>query len=919
MSVATEYKKLQSIYDSLDSNAPKAALQTCNKLLKKNPKSQIIRTLKSLALVRTSRIEEGAVQCDEILKERPVDDDVLSALTFTLRHIGRHEDIVNMYEDAFRRVPHNEELGVQTFFALVRVGSWKTAQQVSLKLSKLFPSNSRYIFWSATSAYLQACDPTTASNAKPVLLALALRMLSQLPFPSDSLSTPDKLYLHLEILLSYNEPKLLDAFDLLNSERGKSLAESSLAIEERRREIWLKLSKFAEEKELGEKKLGQGDRNWLTFLSYVHSVVGLCSSLEGNSSASMAKEALSYLSSLASSDGEKERGAHLAVLELFLTAQNLHEGRLVAPQSLTDAIKTYFGLFSHRACCFEDLKPYVDALVDEEKQAIFSFLCSQELPVSTVSQLQCTINSMKLARYIQRTPTDESAEGTKFFRMYLSAFPLGGGLSVTELHPADDLALLAANCFVQSWTDQSKRSPGPLHQAMFILEFASQHSAVNYQIRLLLIRIYILLGAYSLALQHYKKLNVKSVQNDTLSHFLLSRGSSFSLANNGDLSVIQEALQASQIYQENLTDTPEQLTKLFRNEKYSQIPGFILFEDRLDRSLQRSLIRIEQLRMRLPIEPPTPETLPLEVEELDLMYFGDSIHHDNRDYTVLPNYQRCEISIDEQLSIGPRQTAHWYSAFLKVYLRAINRTLDPTFSSPTIFQPSHGVVHDFTEGEHLLERYSDALGSCLWPTSNPHNVEGTPDKYSAESKRAFWASSEVNGKGINDLTSKNAVAESPSATLDDALQLVDELVRKTTESANDDSLPWEVLHLATLVQETFVLFNIQSQSLGPIGLNGKQKRSDPAWPSIKAAKARISESLKTVASLLQSYVTSRCSEDPRAKFVEDCKAIHPMTDDERLLGFATEVSENYFQSHQAMFENMSKGIKKVAEGKRADV
>ena len=30
-----------------------------------------------------------------------------------------------------------------------------------------------------------------------------------------------------------------------------------------------------------------------------------------------------------------------------------------------------------------------------------------------------------------------------------------------------------------------------------------------------------------------------------------------------------------------------------------------------------------------------------------------------------------------------------------------------------------------------------------------------------------------------------------------------------------------------LVPQTFVLFNIQSQPLGPIGLNGKQKRSDP--------------------------------------------------------------------------------------------
>ncbi len=259
----------------MDSNAPKPALQTCNKLLKKTPKSQIIRvisafhayyrsltsaiqTLKSLALVRSGRIEEAGVQCDEILKEHPIEDDVLSALTFTLRHLGRHENIVSMYEDAFRRAPHNEELGVQTFFALVRVGSWKTAQQVSLKLSKAFPSSSRYFFWSATSAYLQACDPTTVPNAKPVLLTLALRMLSQLPSTYNSLSTPDKLYLHLEILLSYDEPKLLDAFNLLDSEQGKSLVQFSLAIEERRREVWLKLSKFAEEKELSEKKLSQG-------------------------------------------------------------------------------------------------------------------------------------------------------------------------------------------------------------------------------------------------------------------------------------------------------------------------------------------------------------------------------------------------------------------------------------------------------------------------------------------------------------------------------------------------------------------------------------------------------------------------------------------------------------------------------------
>lgn len=35
-----------------------------------------------------------------------------------------------MFENAYKQQPNNEELGAQTFFANVRTGNWKTAQQV---------------------------------------------------------------------------------------------------------------------------------------------------------------------------------------------------------------------------------------------------------------------------------------------------------------------------------------------------------------------------------------------------------------------------------------------------------------------------------------------------------------------------------------------------------------------------------------------------------------------------------------------------------------------------------------------------------------------------------------------------------------------------------------------------------------------
>jgi len=42
-----------------------------------------------------------------------------------------------MFEHAFKQHPHNEELGVQTFFAYVRIGNWKSAQQVKYPSSMI--------------------------------------------------------------------------------------------------------------------------------------------------------------------------------------------------------------------------------------------------------------------------------------------------------------------------------------------------------------------------------------------------------------------------------------------------------------------------------------------------------------------------------------------------------------------------------------------------------------------------------------------------------------------------------------------------------------------------------------------------------------------------------------------------------------
>lgn len=54
-----------------------------------------------------------------------------------------------------------------------------------------------------------------------------------------------------------------------------------------------------------------------------------------------------------------------------------------------------------------------------------------------------------------------------------------------------------------------------------------------------------------------------------------------------------------------------------------QIQNFIEFEDRLDRSLQRDLTKIDHVRMRFVVEPPTQDALALEIGDLDYMYLSE--------------------------------------------------------------------------------------------------------------------------------------------------------------------------------------------------------------------------------------------------------------------------------------------------------
>lgn len=113
---------------------------------------------------------------------------------------------------------------------------------------------------------------------------------------------------------------------------------------------------------------------------------------------------------------------------------------------------------------------------------------------------------------------------------------LSSTLLATDKHPADDLAIVAAMSLLiraglRPWTpeikpDICKINMGMIKQAVVVLEFAWSKSTANAEIMLMLIRLYSILGAGSLAVQAYERLKIKQIQVDSMAYLFIDRLSS---------------------------------------------------------------------------------------------------------------------------------------------------------------------------------------------------------------------------------------------------------------------------------------------------------------------------------------------------------------------------------------------------------
>ncbi|KAF4985746.1 hypothetical protein F66182_16899, partial [Fusarium sp. NRRL 66182] len=225
------------------------------------------------------------------------------------------------------------------------------------------------------------------------------------------------------------------------------------------------------------------------------------------------------------------RNAHLALLEVSIW--KLQSGEFEQPDLLA-AYQNFFDFNSTKMYCFDDVRKYAPHIDQTHILKLVDYVLEKagtQKDVSTTAQQITLINAYKLEYcfkiFADPSTSKKRAEDfvSRCLKMYRAMKKEESTEKTIENQPRDDLGLLAVMCLIKL-DEQSKQRKTPsaeLIRSAAILEHLCQNSPHNYQILLLLVRVYLLLGAGSIAMKTFSKLSVKQIQNETVAHNLYTR------------------------------------------------------------------------------------------------------------------------------------------------------------------------------------------------------------------------------------------------------------------------------------------------------------------------------------------------------------------------------------------------------------
>ncbi|KAJ3308763.1 N-alpha-acetyltransferase 25, NatB auxiliary subunit [Boothiomyces sp. JEL0838] len=684
--------KFAPIYNAIDDENYRFAIQIIDKALKKNPLSNDVPTLqalKALSLVRSGSYQEGYNLAYSVKQMKPSDPYTVQALFLAFKMLKMNDDIIDLYSNAYELSP-NEEWANHWFMGLARKGDYKILQQAAVKINKEFKSD-KYYFWVVVSIYLQSMEKKS-SNPK-LQLTLAERMMDKALKEFKEFNY-EAAQLFLDILK--DQGKYQAALDLVQGP-----LKSVYKVEYERKKVcieyFIKLNDYDNIVEYSMNALRENPEDWSVHEALL---VGVAHKNVEN-----VLEFYKELQDLASKDKYLKRGPFLG--EFYYRIQS------GAFDGIVDLIMTFIDNFGSTQSCFDDLFPRLHAIPEEHVPTLVERIYS--ILDLKIKQVKLNINCIKLLRFFKFEMNDEF-NPKKLIVAYNNSLKIKVTQTKERQH-GDDYLIVASHYYLDDYiTDRTNLTS--LYNAIAILEFGLLNSKYNYIITLLLVRLYFEIGAANRALDLADTLDIKQVQLDTIS-YLYTDGLEYF----GNLDRASYTFNnALNIYFRNEIETPEMILQAFKFGTFSKIPEFINFQNRLTSSVQRAITNRQILRIEylspsnwLQMEDRIQNT---NIEDLSpdgtCPYLNIDELYDNRDTSLVARYTAGDSTFlqdlkGEKFPLDVKNPEHYW---LKLYT-FVPMILNQMFSGKN----SHGSFNSVADFQDFVAKTSmtslESLGARI--------------------------------------------------------------------------------------------------------------------------------------------------------------------------------------------------------------
>eukprot|EP00741_Cyanophora_paradoxa_P000894 tig00000448_g864.t1 len=613
--MAESIKKLKPIYDALDARNNKQAHKLCTQALQKQPNVVILKVLKALAAERLGKRDEALELMREAQEAKPTDEQTLNTMMHVFKALGKLEDALACYEQAWTKNPNDPDIAAQVFFSYVKLGHVAKQQQMAMKMYKQF-GKVEHLLWGVASTALQGRE---AGGAK--LLQLAEGMLSKLD-KDGKLPNYEALLLYAEVL--EQQGKKREALELWAGKTGEALCPVPFERKRARADLHAALGEAREANAIFADLICTHDADeWSYYVAYIETLLkyapdtgarpgaaGACPG-PGEAHGTLA-EALAFLARL---QGEHGPGAGAAapkrapfLAELELEAQLVARGAPAGDASLarlSEMVVRYFERWGGRPVCVLDLAPYLRRVAEAgagKGAALAARVAGTlgEKPGEGKGALEWTARAVN-ARCVERALGAHRGEGVAqalaaaqgLLGEYEASLSLPLNLEPTERRPGDDLLLLASHRLLDAHAATGDAQW--LVEAATLLELGLRHSRHNFQFKLLLLRLYSRLGAGVMAARAADALDLKHIQLETLLHAGLGeavRGLAYGEA----LGMAEELLA---FHRDAQRDCPDFVANAFRHGSYTKVAEFLAFRERLRRSALAHTAAAEWVQLML--------------------------------------------------------------------------------------------------------------------------------------------------------------------------------------------------------------------------------------------------------------------------------------------------------------------------------